>query len=633
MKFIFFTLSFTLGFYLVNAQKIKYPVSDIPDNLKKNADAVIREHIVNQEIINDSRVETHEKYVVTIFNKSAQNLGYFVEFFDKTSFVSDYSVKIYNDKGYLLNKSKMNDFMDIKAYDGFSLFDDNRVIYYKAFKETYPYTIELEFKRTDKQTLFLNHWIPVPQYNVSVQYALLTFKSSPTFEINIKKLNFTPNEITKTVKLQKLIQWELSDFEAIKQEPFLPYATEILPQIKIVANTFNYDGYTGSFSSWKLFGNWEWNLITGRDVLPEKTILVLQNKTKDLPNDIEKIKWLYKYLQNNTRYVSIQLGIGGFQPFEASVVDEIKYGDCKGLSNYMKALLNACGIYSEYAVVGAGSNRTPVDIEFPSQQFNHVILCVPNNGDTIWLECTDQKQPFGFLGSFTENRHCLLITEEGGKLVKTPEYVRDTNTQFSSVTIVIDSLGNCKLTSRTNYKALQYENIARYFYQSPKEQKEALYKELNIPNLTIDKFTFEHTNEPIPVATRQLELQINKYATVNGSRMFIPMNPLNARTFIPEKNANRKFPVVLRNSFYDADTISIKIPDNYKIEYFPEPIELDTPYGEYKIQSTANDTAVTICRTLKMNKGIFPNGDYDNVRNYFKSMVNADASKIILIKK
>ena len=46
----------------------------------------------------------------------------------------------------------------------------------------------------------------------------------------------------------------------------------------------------------------------------------------------EKIRVLYRYLQQNHRYISVQVGIGGMQPISASAVYTNGYGDCKGLS-------------------------------------------------------------------------------------------------------------------------------------------------------------------------------------------------------------------------------------------------------------------------------------------------------------
>ncbi|MFA6403425.1 MAG: DUF3858 domain-containing protein [Salinivirgaceae bacterium] len=615
----------------ITAQNAKYPASEIPDVLKVNADAVVRYHVINKEITSDSRVITNETYVVTIFNKSAQKMGYFYEGFDKTSSISGYSVKLYNSLGETLDKTQTKDFKDVKAYDGFSLFDENRLLYYQTFYNYFPYTVEINFTRTDKQTFGIGGWYPVYSYNIAVQFSSFTLTTETSNNIRFQEKNL-PNSV-KNIPQKTKIQyyWELKDYQAIDEEPFMP--DYIFPSVTIAPNSFNYAGYVGIMTNWESYGKWIWDLIKDRDNLKEETVAFLKTQVDTISSEIEKVRYFYKYLQDNTHYVSIQLGIGGWQPFDANLVNETKYGDCKALSNYMKALLKAVNIESDYAIIRAGKYERPIDTDFPSNQFNHVILCVPNKGDTIWLECTNQRQPFGYLGSFTENRDVFLIKENDLQMVKTTEYTRDMNTQFSKNLCTIDSLGNAQISNQTIYQALQFENVFSYFHISPKEQKEGLYKEIDIPNTTITSFTFDRNNEPIPLATRKLELSITNYSSLNGNRMLIPVNPLNAWSYIPEKIKTRTYPVVLRSCSYDADTITFQLPSNYKVEYLPEPVKIENNYGEYVSQTKLEDGKVTYIRSLKLNKGTFPAEDYDKVRSFYKAISTADANKIVLVKK
>src|SRR5690606_4540730 len=107
-------------------------------------------------------------------------------------------------------------------------------------------------------------------------------------------------------------------------------------------------------------------------------------------------------------------------------VEKTGYGDCKALSNYMVALLGSVGIKGYYSLIMAGENFTPLQTDFPSSQFNHVVVAVPNGSDTLWLECTSQTQPFGYLGSFTDDRYALMILDDGATLVKTGSYGSNT---------------------------------------------------------------------------------------------------------------------------------------------------------------------------------------------------------------
>ncbi len=150
--------------------------------------------------------------------------------------------------------------------------------------------------------------------------------------------------------------------------------------------------------------------------------------TKDASSDKDKAKILYNYLQKNTRYISIQIGIGGLEPFPASEVDRLGYGDCKALANYMRSMLSAVNIPSYYCIVKAGRRKESFHKTFANaQDGNHVILCIPFKNDTTWLECTSQNLPFGFLSDFTDDRDVVACTENGGVIMHTPKYINSTN--------------------------------------------------------------------------------------------------------------------------------------------------------------------------------------------------------------
>jgi transglutaminase-like putative cysteine protease len=78
--------------------------------------------------------------------------------------------------------------------------------------------------------------------------------------------------------------------------------------------------------------------LTGTTILPEETKAKMRALIGDEKNPIMKAKLIYDYVQQKSRYVSIQVGIGGWKPMDASDVDRLGYGDCKGLTNYTKAL-------------------------------------------------------------------------------------------------------------------------------------------------------------------------------------------------------------------------------------------------------------------------------------------------------
>ena len=102
-------------------------------------------------------------------------------------------------------------------------------------------------------------------------------------------------------------------------------------------------------------------------------------------------------MQSKSRYIFVALGIGGWQPMLPDEVQKKGYGDCKGLSTYMKILLDEAGIPSYYCKINSANSSVSFDEDFPKMGGNHIILMVPTEKGTIWLENTSQDIAFNHL--------------------------------------------------------------------------------------------------------------------------------------------------------------------------------------------------------------------------------------------
>ena len=155
---------------------------------------------------------------------------------------------------------------------------------------------------------------------------------------------------------------------------------------------------------------------------------------------------------------------------------------------------------------------------------------------------------------------------------------------------------------------------------------------IDLPKLSIADFHFDHTNEPIPEATMELNFKVENLGTINGNRLFIPVNSFNSSMYIPEINKNRTYPIVIKSTGYDADTAVFDLPKNYSVEYLPEPVVIDSPFGYYQSSTKIEDHKAVYIREYKWNKGTFPAADYEKLRDFFKAIAAADKAKMVLIK-
>ncbi|RZK81116.1 MAG: DUF3857 domain-containing protein, partial [Pedobacter sp.] len=373
-----------------------YNVDLIPPNLKQRSNAVIRNESTVVDMRSQDNVILTVKQVITVLNKNAERNAALVLHYDQNTSIRSVKGQILNASGNLTGKFSLSNFIDQSAVSNFSLYEDSRIKYYNPSVHTYPYTVIYDYEVRFKQNLNIPTWYPIPDLNLSVEKSTYSFISKTEDKIRIKEYNYSgQQQITEKDKTTTRT-WQVSNQAALYPEPYAKQK-DMLTRVKIAAQNFTYYGHASTYQNWEQLGKWIYDdLIKDRQQLNDKTTQQIKALVKDAGSDKEKAKRIYEYVQKKTRYISVQVGIGGYQPFPASEVDELSYGDCKALVNYTQSLLKIADINSYYCVVNAGDIKESLDPTFASMdQANHIILCVPLKGDTTWLECTSQDTPYG----------------------------------------------------------------------------------------------------------------------------------------------------------------------------------------------------------------------------------------------
>lgn len=620
----------------VLASDPKFPVSAIPEELKKNADVVFREDQMTFTIASKSKASLHVYEVVTIFNDKGRRYATKVIGYDKLSKISSFKAIAYDANGNVLKKLKSSEIYDQSAFDGFSLYSDNRLKVAELTQGVYPYTVEFEYEVEYKYLFMIPGYVLLPEERISVQHSSYELIYPKELKPRVKTLNLEKEPSVTVMKDgSESIRWEFENVKPVKFELNGPPHADLATSIMTAPSTFEFDGYLGTMNSWDEFGIWISSLNKGRNALPEETKQKVIQLTADKKTTEEKVKAIYEYMQNKTRYVSIQLGIGGFQPFEASVVDQTGYGDCKALSNYMVSMLEVAGIKAHYALIRAGRGAPEMKEEFPSSQFNHAVAAVPNGKDTLWLECTSQTNPFGYIGTFTGDREALIITEKGAQVVQTTSYPEELNVQNRLADVFITNTGDAKAQIKTVYSGLQYENdnLDGILNNQYDLQKRWVMNTTDIPSFDVTAFKFENKKDKIPSATVSLDLSLRKFASVSGKRMMLTPNLMNRSKFIPEKLESRKTDIVEDFGYIDFDTIRYHIPDEIYPEVLPQPVKISSQFGEYESTYTLDQGLVVYTRKIKINKGRFPASAYQEFIDFYKSVNRADNAKLVFLTK
>jgi hypothetical protein len=633
-------LLFSIGFFLAlvvslsakEKDQVLYPASTISASMKKDAYAVCREFRREFELIDYGNATEKVHLVITVLEENGDHFGKLVLPYDKSNKVKSISGRIYNAIGISDDKLKNSAIQDVNYTSAGQLYDDLRLKLADFKIKTYPYTVEYNFEIEYNGLIGYPDWQPIEEYRLSVEKSSFCVSYPENLDIRIKETNMPPACRTEKNENGKHIrEWKLDSVAAWREEPMSPELYTQNARVIIAPTNFIYDGSEGKMNTWKELGKWVAGLNSGRDQLTPERQTEIRNLTGEIKDTASAVKKLYQYMQKHSRYVGIQLGLGGYQPFPAEIVDRLGYGDCKALSNYMKSLLNCVGIPSFYVLAGAGSNQGITMTDFPTiSQNNHAVLCVPLKTDSIWLECTSQTKPGGYLGQFVAGRKVLLITPEGGKLTVTPLLTSEQNLQFRAAEVLIKPDGEMNATVKTRYSGYQYDNVSAMLDDSKADQEKELLEDIGIPGLIINSFGYEVKKDKIPEAVESMIMTSAKYATKTGIRLFIPMNMLNQRKNIPAKVDNRRMPVVQKYAFHDKDSIVFLLPKGYQVETIPRNKTLSTDYGEYTLKVTIQNDQAVYVRDLKINSGFWPKENYQAVVEFYTNIVSNDKAKLVL---
>lgn len=609
-----------------------FPVSSIPDSLNENANCVIREYTREIELKSANSGTERVRKVITILNKEGENRAFLSVIYDKNSSVSISQITLYDRNGSRIKKVKPAEVEDSPAFGSAELYSDNRVKYYVPRYAEYPYTVEYIYETTFTNHISYGYWHPVSDYHIAVAHASLILNYPEGLKINRKEVgvarkssDLLKNRITET--------WEINNISALEDEPLGVSLIERTAGVYLMPAELIYEQYHGSAETWEKYGQWINDLWAGKDILTSKEKIRIGALLTGKPDTLDRIKALYQYLQENTRYVSITLGLGGYQPFDAITVAETGYGDCKALTNYMHALLKFAGIQSFPALVSSGRYIVPVFAGFPNfHQFDHVILCVPFPKDTIWLECTSQKMPFGYLGDFTDDRETLLITENGGRFARTPKYDAGGNLRSCAARFTIDSTGNASGEISTIYRGLQYDKVIELIWSNSADQKKWLYANSSLPAVKINSFSIMNHNDMLPEA-RVSELVVSKnYGSFSGKYLVLPLNLLNAQKPVQKMLKPRLSEIVINRSVVEVDSLFYNIPEKYTWESLPEGKNIHSSFGDLTTVISARGSEVAYIRKLSINQGRYRPDDYKELYDFIMAVSKADNVKMILVK-
>ncbi|MEM6396250.1 MAG: DUF3857 domain-containing protein [Bacteroidota bacterium] len=618
----------------LSAQRtIDYKAHTIPQELKEGATSVIRYEKQTFELLDDSRAKIDFERVVTVLDVDSDAYELYI-YHNPDIKVQHLQVTLYDAMGKQIRRAKKDDVNDILAVGGVSFYVDSRYKHVDIRSAQVPYTLHIEYKLTVKDVgLFTSmpDWTP-QEYEQSVELAEYEIIYPSDNKIFIES-NQLPEPEESTDEGVTTLSYALENSPAPDPEWATPAYMSNLPYLMAGFDRFEVDGYKGSMRDWNSFGAFLYKLSKDRQQLPADLAAEVAEAVSGLETDMEKIDALYRFMQERTRYVSVQLGIGGWQPFDATYVHENRYGECKALSNYMRSILAEVGIESwPVAIFGFEKPYYDVHPNYAVNAFNHQMLYVP--AYDMFLECTSSNDPTGYVPESSCFRQALLITPEGGRLHPMPNPLPSDNTAQQHIKLKILSDGTAQLELDGHYTGSRQDMLRGIdAAMGEEDQLEYLHQRDYLPALKNVEFDLNIDSDK-PEAQLQYACELDRYARRMGSRLFLPINRHFAYDFVPPADSERNLPIKLRRARMLIDTVTMELPGDMEVESIGEALtEISHEAGNYRSTIEQEENTLVWTRVLTLNPIELPAEAYEDLRNFYIEIGKADSRQIVLKEK
>lgn len=608
----------------------EYTVASILPELKENANMVIRSSITGITINQIDDMEIKKQEVFTVFNKAGEEQATVYIPYDKSRKVSEIKVQILDASGKVIKKYSKSDFADVSAVSAGTLYQDDRILILQHVSNSFPYSISYSYTTNTSNTVFLPDYFPFMQYKVSLENSQLNINNKSGVHLRTKEIPSDWTKIEKTIS-NEFFSYGFKNVKAIQKERWAPGLHVFLPRVEFSLNSFNYEGKRGELTSWNSFGNWVYTQLLSpvSIVTPELKAEVASLNLSGSVSD--KVKKIYQYMQNKTRYVNVSIGIGGWMPMSPEEVRKKGYGDCKGLTNYMKTMLDAAGIPSYFCVITSDETPDFFDPQFPKMSGNHAILLVPTENGNIWLENTSQNIAFNHLSYNTTDRNVIAFKGNSTELINTPSYPSEENQEYIKTIVNINEDSSINVNSSFKYSKAQYDFNTRYLYLNQEDFKKEITEELGHLKLEGLQVNLPENNRDKAELSYKLNFKARDYSKKLGEDLFFRILPLHNSSTL-QSTDERKLPLFLGFAYQDVYEVEFIIPEGYKVSSLPAPSLIKSEFGEYSLSINAVGGKITVIRKLTSNKGLFPKEKYKEFIEFRKKINNLDNTKLLISK-
>lgn len=479
----------------------------------------------------------------------------------------------------LQNEKELSKFIYHGTYDAFLILDDIR----KGDRIEYSYSIK------GQNPIFGDKYANTFYFEGSSSYGhrytnLIVSNKRP---LRFKSFNFNDKPKSRELAGMRVYEWESTVTASRRVPDHEPswYVPEKYTQVS-------------EYQSWNDVVNWglEVNSYPNLETpLLNRAVRQLQILSRDKPE--KYIELATRFVQDEIRYMGIEIGEYSQRPNSPEKVLLQRYGDCKDKSMLLMCLLNKVNIPAYMAYVDTYSGKYSSDFLPSPFLFDHVVVVVEYNHAKTWIDPTIANQRGDFKSIYFPNYGQALVLKPG---VNKPEDVISiaTGKLVSELNFIIpDTLAGkqASLVITSTYTDNYADNMRSTIADDGQNELEKDFK--------------EYINQYYPEAENNGEIVIKDDENSNTitiiesyliSNIWLRSEKSSAKPYINFysdlvdadlrriKEKNRKEPFALKYPINIEESITVVLPAAWAYQDQMEQVESDSYYYEFSSHAKGN---------------------------------------------
>ena len=388
------------------------------------------------------------------------------------------------------------------------------------------------------------------------------------------------------------------DVAPMQPEPLQPPWAEVLEHVNV-----------STYKSWEEMGRWYWGLVKDQFVPDDEVRRRADALTVGLKDDASKVRAIYDYVVQQTRYVALEFGIHGYKPYRCAQIFARGFGDCKDKATLIVTMLGALGIKATPVIVRTG-NKGDIETSPASlAPFDHMIAYFPSLD--LYLDGTAEYSGSQELPAMDRGALALQVNEGAAKLVHLPDPPAVASVTANRLDASLGADGSADFDWRIDVSGVEASSWrARFHAAATRKSRVQEVMGAFLPGSEVASVETNNLDDVEQKVGMHIRGKTSQFARSNGDGLSVPLNRREhmVRDYAPL--ATRTVDVRIAAQSTEQDDWTVHLPPGAKARGVPSPARGSGPFGSYSLEVETTPATIHVKTTVTVSKTRVPSGEY-----------------------